>query len=168
MSPHAKPATLIFALLFVLASVVLLSQLGTQTIWSSGKHLTAQPRFWPSVGLIMMLGFGGLHLWQTRSTPRAGSLGEVILWLRGLEYVAWFIGYVFLVPILGYLPASILIAVALVLRLGLWSLRWIGFAILLAFGIVVVFRVLLRVNVPGGAVYHWLPSGLSNFMLTYF
>ena len=168
MSPHAKPATLVFALLFVLASAVLLSQLGTQTIWSSGKHPTAQPRFWPSVGLIMMLGFGALHLWQTRSAPRAGSLGEVGLWLRGLEYVAWFIGYVFLVPILGYLPASILIAVALVLRLGLWSLRWVGWAILLAFGIVVVFRVLLRVNVPGGAVYHWLPSGLSNFMLTYF
>ena len=168
MSPHAKPATLVFALLFVLASVVLLSQLGTQTIWSSGKHLTAQPRFWPSVGLIMMLGFGALHLWQARSAPRTGSLGEVGLWLRGLEYVVWFIGYVFLVPILGYLPASILIAVALVLRLGLWSLRWVAWAIILAFGIVVVFRVLLRVNVPGGAVYHWLPSGLSNFMLTYF
>ena len=168
MSPHAKPATLVFALLFVLASVVLLSQLGTQTIWSSGKHLTAQPRFWPSVGLVMMLGFGALHLWQARSAPRTGSLGEVGLWLRGLEYVVWFIGYVFLVPILGYLPASILIAVALVLRLGLWSLRWVAWAIILAFGIVVVFRVLLRVNVPGGAVYHWLPSGLSNFMLTYF
>ena len=168
MSPHAKPATLVFALLFVLASVVLLSQLGTQTIWSSGKHLTAQPRFWPSVGLIMMLGFGALHLWQARSAPRTGSLGEVGLWLRGLEYVVWFIGYVFLVSILGYLPASILIAVALVLRLGLWSLRWVAWAIILAFGIVVVFRVLLRVNVPGGAVYHWLPSGSSNFMLTYF
>ena len=168
MNLHAKPATLAFALLFVLASVVLLSQLGTQTIWSSGKQFSAQSRFWPSVGLIMMLGFGGLHLWQNRSAPGTGSLGEVFLWLRGLEYVAWFIGYVFLVPILGYLPASILIAVALVLRLGLWSLRWVAWAILLAFGIVVVFRVLLRVNVPGGAVYHWLPSGLSNFMLTYF
>ena len=168
MSPHAKPATLVFALLFVLASVVLLSQLGTQTTWSAGKPLTAQPRFWPSVGLIMMLGFGALHLWQVRSTRHEGTLSEVTLWLRGLEYVAWFIGYVFLVPILGYLPASVLIAVALVLRLGLRSLRWVAWAIVLSFGIVLVFRVLLRVNVPGGAVYHWLPSGLSNFMLTYF
>ena len=168
MTRHAKPAILVFALLFMLASVVLLSQIGSQTIWSPRKALTAQPRFWPSVGLLMMLGFGALHLWQIRSTPRDGALGEIVLWLRGLEYVAWFIGYVFLVPVLGYLPASVLIAVALVLRLGLRSLRWIAWAILLAFGIVVVFRVLLRVNVPGGAVYHWLPNGLSNFMLTYF
>ncbi|MEO9514449.1 MAG: hypothetical protein ABJH45_26770 [Paracoccaceae bacterium] len=86
LNPRPRPSDeptreirhLCFALLFVLASVLLLSQLGTQTIWSSGKHLTAQPRFWPSIGLMMMLGFGGLHLWQSRSTPRAGSLGEVI------------------------------------------------------------------------------------------
>ncbi len=168
MTPHAKPATLVFALLFVLLSVVLLSQIGTQTIWSSGKQLSAQPRFWPSIGLIMMLGFGALHLWQKRSERQNGSLGEIVLWLRGLEYVVWFISYVFLVPVLGYLPASILVAVALVLRVGLRSIRWITSAILLAFGIVFVFRILLRVNVPGGAAYHWLPNGLSNFMLTYF
>jgi hypothetical protein len=167
MTENTKPGTLVFAIIFVLMSVLLLTQIGEQTKWVSRKALPSQPRFWPFIGLSMMVGFGLVNLWQSRRASFGGSSAEAIYWLKGLEYAAWFIGYVLMVPYIGYLPASLLVASVLVLRSGFRGLNWIGASLLFAFSVVILFRAVLRVNVPGGAIYHALPEPLSSFMLTY-
>ena len=53
---------LVFAILFLLFSVVLLSQLDDQTQWVKKGKLFSQPSFWPAVGLIGMTFFGAMHL----------------------------------------------------------------------------------------------------------
>lgn len=161
------PAMLLFALVFLGASLVLLVQIDSQTVWSTGKALTAQPRFWPAVGLAMMAGFGALHFGQLRGAGWGGTGAELWMWLRGVEYAGWFLLYVMSVPYLGYLPASVLLAVVLTLRLGFRGWVWMGASLGLAVGIVVLFRALLRVHVPGGALYHALPDPLSRFFLTW-
>ena len=167
MDRPEKPGTLIFATVFLALSVILSLQIDSQTTWSSRHNLTSQPRFWPATGLIMMVAFGAMHLWQYRGAGLRGSGAELWIWIRGLEFAAWFLGYVFLVPQFGYLPASIVVAVALTFRSGFRGMRWLAFSVTLAFGIVVLFRGLLRVHVPGGKLYHALPEGISNFMLTW-
>ncbi len=43
---------------------------------------------------------------------------EIGFWLRSVEFAGWFKLYVVAVPQLGYLPTTILLAVALSARLG--------------------------------------------------
>jgi len=165
----APPGALVFALAFFGIGLLLLLMLGDQTTWANGKPLTSQPRFWPSVSIALMIGFGALHvIGLLRSGRRKGSVREFLLWLRSLEFAAWLIIYALAVPYLGYLPATVLIALVLGFRLGYRRspaiMATLGSAIL----IVMIFRVLLQVKLPGGAIYHWLPEHLSNFMLTYF
>lgn len=167
MESTRHAGSLIFAIVFLVLSVGLLAQIDSQTAWSSRHALTSQPRFWPAVGLAMMVVFGALHLWASRRDSWQDSGTEVWTWLRGLEFAGWFLGYVFLVPVLGYLPASVLVAVALTLRVGFRGGRWLAISVALAVGIVVLFRAVLRVHVPGGQLYHMLPERLSNFMLTW-
>ena len=50
---------LIFALFFVGVSIVLLAMIPDQTRWVNKTKFFAQPRFWPAVGLGLMVLFGG-------------------------------------------------------------------------------------------------------------
>lgn len=98
----------LFAIVFLVASALLLSQLGNETKWAKGTQFFAQPRFWPAVSVIGMVLFGGLHLWKL---PRRGfervDVVEWKIWFFAIEYVIWFLAYVMLVPKLGYLPMTI-------------------------------------------------------------
>lgn len=163
-----RPAAFAFAVVFALLALALIIQIGDQTKWANGKPWVAQPRFWPGVGLAMMLGFGGLHAVMQYRNRAAGLGREIWFWLRAVEYAGWLIGYVWLVPIIGYLPASLLVAPVLAWRLGFRTAGGVLAALGLALTIVVVFRVILRVNIPGGEAYRLLPDTLSSFMLTYF
>ena len=159
---------LIFVALFLDFSVFLLSQLGAETKFSSKGKLFAQPRFWPAVGVALMVGFGLLHL-ATSWRDRAGwALGEVSYWLRALEYLGWFMVYVWAVPIIGYLAATLILMVLLAFRQGYRSGGQLLVAALVGFAIVLVFKTGLSVKIPGGAVYEYLPGGLRNFMIVNF
>ena len=163
-----KPADLVFAIVFVLFAIFLLVQLTGQTKWLSSKSLFAQPRFWPAVGVIGMTVFGLLHLLGSVLSPKEpGRVRELMFWALSLEYVAWFLLYVFLVPLAGYLPMTVLFAVLLVYRVGYRGKPAIIAAVLSALLIVLVFRVLLQVKIPGGAIYEYLPETIRVFMLSY-
>ena len=90
------------------------------------------------------------------------------LWITSLEYAAWFIAYAAAVPYAGYLPATILFAIALGWRAGYRRTSTLVAAGAAAGVIVVLFKTLLRVNLPSGRVYEVLPDGLRQIMLTYF
>lgn len=204
-----------FALLFVILAVFLVSQLGEQAKFSSKGKLFAQPAFWPGVGVIGMAVFGCLHLLATLLTTRrergqrslqkqsaeqhdakqnqavsghhshvaegdqtngdinrpgliSGEFKEAAGWLLALEYLAWFMAYVYITPIVGYLAATLVFLVLLTLRVGYRDRRMMIAAVVVAFVIVLVFKSFLGVKIPGGAVYEYLPDALRSFMIINF
>ena len=166
---YRRPGDIVFAVAFLIFSGFLLSQLGTEVSWSGGNSVFARPAFWPAVSVIGMTGFAALHLIGSFASPRIpGRWREVAFWLSGLEYVAWFMAYVWLVPLLGYLLATVLAAVVLSLRAGYRSWRMLLAATSSSISIVLIFKTFLQVRIPGGALYDLLPAAARSFMLTYF
>ena len=163
-----KPGEILFIAAFFLFSAFLLSQLGEQATFKPKGKFFAQPAVWPGISVFGMTLFGGLHL-LTRYKHRVGGTGaEFTTWLRALEFVAWFMVYVYAVPKFGYLPCTLLFTTALGFRMGYRktsTLLWATFAGLM---IVFIFKTLLGVKIPGGAIYEYLPDALRNFMIVNF
>ena len=165
---YRRPGNLFFASGFLLISLALLSQLGSQAQWMGSTKWSSQPALWPAVGVIGMAVFGLLNWISAAVSPKIdGRWEEVSFWFRSLEFVVWFMIYVSAVPIMGYLPSTILFAIFLAVRMGYSSFKMIGLSALTAVGIVVTFKSFLQVKVPGGLAYEYLPSAIRSFMLTY-
>lgn len=166
---YRRPGDIVFAWAFLAFSVLLLSQIAVQTEWKAGARLFAQPRFWPAVSLSLMTAFAALHLLGSACSERLdGRWREVATWGRSLEFAAWFIAYALTVPWLGYLPTTVLFVLVLLLRCGYGSRSILGWGAVTAVVVVVLFRAVLKVKLPAGAVYEYLPDGIRQIMLTYF
>lgn len=166
---YRRPGDLVFSIAFLLFSLVLAYSLPSQNTWASNTKLFAQPAFWPYAAVITMTVFAALHLISALVSPALdGRWQEIGFWLRSLEYAGWFMIYVIIVPQLGYLPSTVLFSVLLVLRLGYRGPTFIVSAAAFGVCVVVIFKTLLQVKVPGGAIYEYLPTALRSFMLTYF
>ena len=166
---YRRPGDIVFAWAFLAFSLFLLSQLGTQAPWKSGGKTFTQPAFWPTVSVALMVFFSALHLLSSFLSPRlSGRWREVWDWVRSVEYAGWFMAYVFVVPLLGYLLTTIIFAILLAIRAGYRQLRVLGAMAVMGVVIVVVFKSFLQVKIPGGAIYEALPTALRSFMLTYF
>lgn len=158
----------LFALAFLALTLLCLSQIGGQTKFSASGILFAQPRFWPAVGLGGMALFGALHLAGLRrrhGLPFRSAFADA---LRVGEFALWFMIYVWATPMLGYLPATIVFMMSLGLRLGYRDRRMLGVAALTGGVIVLLFKTILSVKIPGGALYEILPTGLRVVMMAYF
>ena len=165
---YRRPGDIVFAWLFFAFAVFLLTQLGTQSPWKWGSKVFSQPAFWPTVSVFLMVIFAGLHLLSSALSPRlVGRWNEVWQWIRSLEYAGWFMAYVFVVPQLGYLFATILFGLLLAVRTGYRSIKTYLSVVVLSVVIVVVFKGFLQVKIPGGAIFEYLPTALRSFMLTY-
>ncbi len=162
------PGGLLFAALFLAFSLFLLSQLGAETKFSAKGKLFAQPAFWPAVGVFGMVFFGALHLISRWRANIAAELAEGAIWLLPLEYLAWFMAYVTAAPQIGYLAATVIFMVLMALRAGYRSAKMLIAAALTGVFIVLIFKTLLQVKIPGGAVYEALPDALRNFMIVNF
>lgn len=159
---------LIFSLFFVAIAALLLSQITAQTRWIDGTRLFAQPRFWPAVGLLGMGILGGAHL--ARLPWRRFTVfdrREARKWASALEYALWFMAYVLLVPLLGYLPVTLVFVPALSWRMGYRSRLWMGLSVVFALLVVLLFKAVLGVKIPGGAIYEYLPATLRSFAILY-
>ena len=166
---YRRPGDIVFAWVFFALSVWLLSQIADQTAYRAGSKLVAQPRFWPAVSLSGMCFFASLHLIGSVFSERInGRWKEVLLWVSALEFAAWFIAYAYVVPIIGYLPATILVSILLVARAGYRNRRVFISALGMAFVIVLLFKTFLQVKLPAGRIYEVLPDGIRQIMLTYF
>lgn len=153
---------------FVL-SVLLLSQIGNQTEWSErARNFGSQPRLWPAIALItMVLGFA-VHYWlMRRRRPNTLDWVEARRWAEPLEYLIWFLVYVVAVPMLGFMPMSILFACALTYRLGYRQKPALAIAAAFAVAMVVLFKGILGVNIPGAQIYEFLPDSIRTFFLVY-
>ena len=160
---------LIFALSFFGLTLLLLSLITSETRWVAKTKLVAQPRFWPAIALTGMAVMGGLHLYLLpwRRVTRY-DLWEARKWVSVGEFALWFMAYVLLVPILGYLPVSVVFVPALSWRMGYRSRGMMGLSVCFAIGVVVLFKTFLSVKIPGGAVYDYLPDALRSFFIVNF
>ena len=165
-SAAAEP---LVAAAFAIAGLVLLSRIGIETKRVDVASMVLQPAFWPAVGLAFMTGFS---IWRLAVSGRKGlriAFGhtgeELRALLAALEYLAWFLAYVFLVPRIGYLAATLLFTVLLAWRLGYRSARSLLVAALFGIAVVVFFKSFLSVKIPGGAIYEAFPPAIRNFMI---
>ncbi len=166
--PTRQRGDLHFATFFLLVSALLVFQLGSETTWVKGTKFFAQPRFWPAVGLIGMTVFASLYfLKSVLSAKTQNSLAEIVLWTKSLEYALWFMAYVIIVPLLGYLVGTLVFVYALTFRTGYRERSMMIFAGVAAVAIVVVFKGFLSVKIPGGQLYELLPAAIRNFMILY-
>lgn len=161
--------TFLFAAILFATALSLLAQVDSETRWFAGVDWPLQPRFWPTVALLGMASSTGWLLWRTR-TQRSGWLNtvtELLTWVRPMEYAAWFAAYAMIVPWLGYPLATLLFLALLGARVGIRSVA--GQLALAATGIatVLIFRTLLAVKMPPGAIYELLPAGVRNFVTLY-
>lgn len=165
---YRRPGDLVFAVVFMVFAVFLLSQLGEQTTWAKRAPWHGQPALWPGIAVIGMTVFGALHLLGSVVSPRIdGRWTEVVFWLRSFEYVLYFLIYVALVPLCGYLPTTVAFTLFLALRAGFRG--WRTLLLAAAFGAVtaLVFRGFLQVKIPAGALYDHLPASIRSFALMY-
>lgn len=165
-------AEIVFGVLSFAVALLLLTRIGAETSWLDGRPFVRQPAFWPTVAIVGMTFFGTFELWSTGRALRGGAAGEIgpeiLKWFSALEYLAWFLAYVWVVPVLGYLPTTILFCAALTYRLGYRSRRTLLAAVLTGIATVVIFKSLLSVKIPGGLVYEYLPDAVRNVMIVYF
>lgn len=166
--PGPRRGQLIFALVLLGFSILLLSQTPFQTRWIEKTQFFAQPRFWPALSLGTMVVLGLAHLLQLpwRRFQRADRI-EVVKWAVALEYAGWFMVYVLIVPVIGYLPATVIYVPLLGWRLGYRSRKMILIGILFAITTVVVFKGMLSVKIPGGMIYEYLPGAMRSFFILY-
>lgn len=109
------------------------------------------------------------HLWRKRFGQPTNAGFEVIQWLRALEFVGWFVAYTLLVPILGYLCATLIFGTVLPWRMGYRSGRWFAICLTTSLAIVLVFRTGLQIKTPVNIwLYNLLPPRAEGFMQTWF
>jgi len=167
-----------FALIVFIFELFLLSQIGNQTKWIDGLKLIAQPRFWPGLSLAFMLLFSGGYLFlsvrditQKKSNTRDAQIWqpkELLNWMRTLEYATYFLVYVIVVPILGYLPSTLIFSLLLTLRAGYRNKKFVFWSIASGILIVIVFKTFLQVKLPAGQVYDDFPEIVAGIMIRYF
>ena len=163
---YRRPGDMVMAAGSFALALTLLMLLPYETVWVKKTKLFAQPIFWPAVSVGIMVVFSGLHFFGALVSERIpGRWQEVLYWLRSLEFAAWFMAYVLLVPVLGYLPATLILVPSLSWRMGYRSARMLGIGVLFAVLVVVTFKMVLSVKIPGGALYEHLPEALRGFFI---
>ncbi|MEO0402194.1 MAG: tripartite tricarboxylate transporter TctB family protein [Pseudomonadota bacterium] len=109
------------------------------------------------------------QVWRKRFKQPTALTHELTQWACALEYVAWFVAYTLLVPVLGYLVATLLLGTALPWRLGYRGFRWMGICLAASFAIVLVFRTALQIRTPVNIwLYDLLPQRVETFMQVWF
>ena len=165
---------LVFAMLMLFIVLVLLVSIPFETKWFDGVPLVKQPRLWPTFCLVGMALFGLLYsiqIWRSYKIQLGqvqGELNELSSWLRPLEFVFYFVLYVWSVPLAGYLLSTLLFFSLLTIRAGYRTLLMFWVSLATGFGIVIVFKSLLQVKIASGAIYDFLPDGLATFFMIYF
>ena len=110
-----------------------------------------------------------VHQWRKRFLLPTAPTYELEQWFRALEFVAYFIGYTMVVPILGYLVSTVLFGLFLTWRLGYRTKRWMGISLTASLTIVIVFRSFLQIKTPINIwLYDQLPPTAKSFLLSYF
>jgi hypothetical protein len=163
-----KPGEILFSALMIILGGLLLAALPWQTSWIDGRGFAAQPRFWPALSLAGLILFGACHFGVRQNVTRTpGRWKEGLNWILSLEYVAYYMVYVWAIPKIGYLLATLLFCVLLTYRVG-YRGRALWIAGVFALFVVLTFKTGFNVKIPAGAIYDFAPEGLRYFLIRYF
>jgi hypothetical protein len=158
----------LFSFLLLFAALALLAALPWQTAWLNGRGLAAQPRLWPAMSLSGVVFFAGLHaVLRGRLDRTPGRWLEGLTWIRSLEFIGWYMLYVVAIPVIGYLPATVIFCTLLALRVG-YRGKTLLWAALFGLCVVLFFKTAMNVKIPGGALYEFAPDNLRYILLRYF
>ncbi|MCC5987176.1 MAG: tripartite tricarboxylate transporter TctB family protein [Pararhodobacter sp.] len=164
-----QPGELPFAVLFLAFTLWLYIHLGTEARWIARLTWFQQPALWPAIAIHGMLAFGVVNLFASLLAQGSeGDRRELLTWLRALEYVGWYLAYAWAVGQIGYLPATLATMLLLVWRLGIATRVSLFWAAAFSVAVVVVFKSLLRVGIPGGRLYALFPPDWQRFLSVYF
>lgn len=109
------------------------------------------------------------HRWRQRFQLPTDARFELTKYAAALEFVAYFIAYTVLVPILGYLVSTLILGMFLPWRLGYRGRVWLLRSFCSSLAVVIVFRTFLQIKTPVSIwLYDQLPTTLRGVMLTYF
>ena len=158
---------------FLCFSLLLLALLPSQTRWINGISFVKQPAFWSLVSIGMMLSFSIISLCiQKKNIVQIGKdFVHCLLQQKSLlviENCGYYFLYVWLVPLIGYLPSSILFMVLLTWRYGFRDKTMLLGSVLTAIVIVVLFKSMMRLHIPAGQIYAYLPDAMRDFFIFYF
>ncbi len=116
-----------------------------------------------------MVLFGLAHFWRLpRYRIEKIDLIEAGFWVRALEFPFWFMLYVFLVPNVGYLLSTVVFVLPMIYRQGYRRPDHFYLAFIFAISVVVLFKVMLEVKIPGAALYELFPPAIRNFLIVNF
>jgi hypothetical protein len=162
----------IFAICVLLIAITLLFFADTELKWKKGASFHLQSGFWSVLALSGMVFFAVLQLlqrpWKLARPAYFDWWQWARLWFGPIEYLVYFLIYVYLVPWLGYLPSTLLVFPLLVLRAGYSSRKYLVLSWIVGIVIVVLFKTLLQVKIPGGELYALFPDALRNFLVLRF
>jgi len=163
-----KRGEILFSTLMILLGGLLLAALPWQTSWIDGRGLAAQPRLWPALSLGGLILFSALHFaLRLRAARTPGRWKEGLAWVLSLEYIAYYMIYVWSIPLIGYLTATIAFCVLLTLRVG-YRGRALWIAFIFAWFVVLVFKTGFNVKIPSGAIYDYAPDFMRYTLNRYF
>ena len=170
-----KPGTGVFyAFMFIVGVGLLLLVPFATSPGPEDQGWWTQPAFMPRLSLILIaltatyLCFQ--HFIVSRRSDRAvaegTSLGaELFEWIKPLEFFVYYIGYIYLLDLIGYFLSSLLFILVLSWRIGLRSPRWLLTGFLFAVALIAMFRWALGVWVPQAELYGLFPKDIRIFLM---
>lgn len=163
-----KRGEILFSALMTLFGGLLFAALPWRTSWIDNRGLAAQPRLWPALSLGGLIVFAALHFAiRIQATRTPGRWKEGLAWILSLEYIVYYMAYVWSIPLIGYLPATIAFCVLLAFHIGYrGKALWIAFAF--AWFVVLVFKTGFNVKIPSGAIYDYAPEATRYTLIRYF
>ncbi|NUB45239.1 tripartite tricarboxylate transporter TctB family protein [Fertoebacter nigrum] len=102
------------------------------------------------------------------TAERAEARARMLGWLRPLEFLAYFAGYIWALGLVGYFAATLLFLLGLMLRVGLRSPRWLLAGALTALALTAVFRMGLGVWMPPAMAYDLFPAAIRTALTRWF
>jgi hypothetical protein len=172
MQDSSHTAQRFFAVCVLILAITLLLFADTELKWKKGASFHLQPGFWSVVALSGMLFFALLKIaqppWKIQKPDFINWKNSARDWFGPLEFASYFLVYVYLVPWLGYLPSTLLVFPLLVLRAGYRSGKYLALSWVVGIVIVVLFKSLLQVKIPGGELYGLFPEAIRNFLVLRF
>jgi len=136
-----------------------------------------QPAFMPRISLLLIAITAAYLCFQHIHTLRDGSAtehadtslkNELIQWIKPLEYFIYYIGYIWLLDLIGYFLSSLLFILLLTWRVNLRSPRWMLTGFLFAIVLVAAFRWALGIWVPQAELYGLFPRDIRIFLMNNF
>ena len=176
---HTKvlPGTGVFLGLTMIVAIGLVLMIPIETSAPpDGQGWWTHPALMPTFSLVFFAATACLlffqHVRAARKhgvqNDRAAVSAELIEWVKPFEFFIYYFIYIWLLGIIGYFLSSAIFAVAVGLRVGLNSKRWIYAAIIFALALTALFRWGLNIWFPAPWLFELLPGGLRIFFIRNF